>query len=778
MDSPLNRGGDPRALRGRHELAGPAVATMWRLLVLGVALGAQAARRPPSTSAPGLQLPNPALPDEKRLHFPRKSVERLPVLLSTAMTSLVAPAVALADDIVPSLSAPAVGAAGLDVSALGSQLLLYFLQTVISYGVPAFFVLFVGSSLLSGRKRQREEMSDVEPPEGPFSLLKKFSAGDRGLQLTPNQEFIKVERLNDKLDSFQFSLQKATGGRQKALAQRRRQLLAEDLRNELMLTDEQLTKIEALEKRFLKRQKALRRRIDGARNAFRATALAKDPSEVTSAEGPMEEDEALESKKKASPSFFSKMMRGWKSGKADSKESSALAKAGDGTSAEDSDDADISLIKVDLEAPWKAPSAAAVIKLVEDQSKIEKDYLTEVGKVLTAPQRKVVMKVLKARKLKTVAEKASDVELSDPAFDLDVLPLPLLLANSIGAPAAPADASHVYVLKFFGDPAASQVSNLREEVTAVLQASDASRGDEVVLILNTGGGTVTGYGLAASQLLRLKEAGLRLTICVEQVAASGGYMMACTADHLVASPFAVLGSIGVITDIPNVYERLKREGIAFQTVTAGKYKRTLTPTKRITREDVVKTKSDIESVLVLFKNFVHEQRPKLHIEKVATGETWFGKDAMDRDLCDELKTPDDVLLRFRDQGSEIYSIEYKEPQETRLMQLLTASSSSTSLRDALGTLALNKLLSDGNLSSLDASSTKLLEELRRTGTPMLEGQDYEDCGYGDGYGGSRQGSQGVGPMLIDERDTANSIRADAGSLMRRLGNLLFDQEKK
>jgi serine protease SohB len=127
----------------------------------------------------------------------------------------------------------------------------------------------------------------------------------------------------------------------------------------------------------------------------------------------------------------------------------------------------------------------------------------------------------------------------------------------------------VYVLRFPGDVAASQVAALRQEVTALVQHGVPGR-DQVVLVLQTGGGTVTGYGLAAAQLERLKQADLYLTIAVEQVAASGGYMMACIADRIVASPFAVLGSIGVISDIPNVYNRLKQEGIEFQTVTAGK----------------------------------------------------------------------------------------------------------------------------------------------------------------------------------------------------------------
>ena len=231
------------------------------------------------------------------------------------------------------------------------------------------------------------------------------------------------------------------------------------------------------------------------------------------------------------------------------------------------------------------------------------------------------------------------------------------------------------MLQFDGDPAASQTANLREEVTAVLKTADASRGDEVVLKLTTGGGTVTGYGLAAAQLLRLKDAGLKLTVCVEQVAASGGYMMACCGDRIIASPFAVLGSIGVITDIPNAYERLKQEGIEFQTVTAGDFKRTVTPTKKVTKEDLAKTESDIKEIFSLFKKFVKGQRPELDIEKVATGETWFGQDALDRHLCDELRTFDDVKLDLFEEGCEVLQVSYAPPPNTPLEALLQPAGS-------------------------------------------------------------------------------------------------------
>jgi len=260
----------------------------------------------------------------------------------------------------------------------------------------------------------------------------------------------------------------------------------------------------------------------------------------------------------------------------------------------------------------------------------------------------------------------------------------------IGSETVKGDSKHVYVLNFPGDVTASQVAGLRQEVTALSRFANASRGDEVVLLLNTGGGTVTGYGLAAAQLMRIKALGLKLHICVEQVAASGGYMMACCADKITASPFAVIGSIGVISEVPNVYQRLDREGIEFLTVTAGKFKRTLTPTKKPTDEDFAKTKADIEQVLVLFKDWVKTQRPSLDIDAVATGETWFGPDALERNLVDELITSDDVLLQKFDEGAEIFSVSYKEPKKSPVGSLLGANAAPA---DALAAMAWQWLLS-------------------------------------------------------------------------------------
>lgn len=243
-------------------------------------------------------------------------------------------------------------------------------------------------------------------------------------------------------------------------------------------------------------------------------------------------------------------------------------------------------------------------KLEEKRTELELDFLRQLAAILTKDQAATLAAVLKQPEEKG-GPSVTGANTGGPTR------LDTLGALVTAAAEAAGKAKRVYVLKFFGDVTASQVAQLRQEVTAVLQTADVEgRGDEVVLVLNTGGGTVTGYGLAGAQLQRLKKAGLRLTICVEQVAASGGYLMACTADKIIAAPFAVLGSIGVITEIPNVYERLQKEGVQFSTVTAGKYKRTLTPTKKIEEADLTKTKEDIEGVLALFKRFTSHCRSR------------------------------------------------------------------------------------------------------------------------------------------------------------------------
>lgn len=201
----------------------------------------------------------------------------------------------------------------------------------------------------------------------------------------------------------------------------------------------------------------------------------------------------------------------------------------------------------------------------------------------------------------------------------------------------------IFVLDFKGDIQASSVEHLREEITMILSTAKAGR-DRIILRLESPGGMVHGYGLAAAQLARLREAGFNLTICVDKVAASGGYMMACLAHEIIAAPFAVVGSIGVVAQIPNFHKLLKQNNIDFDVYTAGEYKRTVTVFGENTQEDRAKFESELQQTHQLFKHFVEKYRAKLNVAEVATGEHWYGEDALKLNLVDKLQTSDAYLL--------------------------------------------------------------------------------------------------------------------------------------
>jgi len=232
---------------------------------------------------------------------------------------------------------------------------------------------------------------------------------------------------------------------------------------------------------------------------------------------------------------------------------------------------------------------------------------------------------------------------------------------------------NLYVLDFNGSMDAHEVDSLREEITAVLTIAKPKQ-DKVLLRLESGGGVVHGYGLAASQLQRIKNADLNLTICVDKVAASGGYMMACVADKLISAPFAIIGSIGVIAQIPNFNKILKKNDIDFEQITAGEFKRTLTIFGENTDKARDKFAEEIEETHELFKDFINVQRPKLDLPSVATGEHWFGTAALEKGLVDELSTSDDVLLAHNKEN-QIYKVKFtiKKPLSEKFAIGLTSS---------------------------------------------------------------------------------------------------------
>lgn len=238
----------------------------------------------------------------------------------------------------------------------------------------------------------------------------------------------------------------------------------------------------------------------------------------------------------------------------------------------------------------------------------------------------------------------------------------------------------LYVIDFDGDPKASQVDELRHAITAVLSMARKDR-DEVLLRLESPGGMVHAYGLAASQLHRIRAHEVPLTICVDKVAASGGYMMACLASRLIAAPFAYIGSIGVIFQMPNFNRLLKNNNVDFEQITSGEYKRTLTMFGENTDKGRQKLTEEIQEAHQLFKDFIREARPDMDIEKLATGEVWYGSKALSLGLIDEISTSDEVIVdACADRDVYHVSYERKKSISDKLGKVVESSLDNTLMR--------------------------------------------------------------------------------------------------
>jgi serine protease SohB len=231
--------------------------------------------------------------------------------------------------------------------------------------------------------------------------------------------------------------------------------------------------------------------------------------------------------------------------------------------------------------------------------------------------------------------------------------------------------NYVYVLTFIGSIMASEVEQLREQISFLIQVAQPA--DEIVVRLTSPGGAVSQYGLASSQLERLKQAGLRCVVCVDTVAASGGYMMASVADKIIAAPFALIGSIGVVAGIPNFHRVLQKHEVDYHLFTAGKYKRTVTPFSEVTDEGKQKLQDDLTAIHEAFKQLIKDGRPDVDIEEVATGEYWLASKAKEKGLVDEIMTSDDYLCSKLD-DCEIIEIK-TEIEQNRLERLLEGGTS-------------------------------------------------------------------------------------------------------
>merc|ERR1712238_252077 len=565
-------------------------------------------------------------------------------------------------------------------SITSSSLFIYFAEKVIETSIPAVFAVVVIYFFFSQFKEARgnaEKNHEAEEsataiselyndlysntkgsgimklsPINPFFDQSRGgrSALPKNLGL-PSREFLRVTSLNEKYDAYDFSITKATDSKAKAAADFRSKSFDRALGLAMnaepavegatiaeFLPPRVKAKLIRAEKKFLKSGVDKVTELQKLETTLASIAMDESLAKLGERAEQMNEDDL-------------------KVIDAEIEESSSI----DGNEEKQKDDGDdktkVEETKTKIDVKSEKKSVAQRDELLKETMKLQKELkemeLDFMQQVLSAVGPKRAIGIRNAF-LGDIAVRGTGSLLRQ----MEDRPLSTILKAGVDDKNRQ---KSLFVMDFPGDVQASQLNELREEVTGVIR--NAQLGDEVLVVLQSGGGTVTGYGLAAGQLVRLKEKGLYLTIAVEQVAASGGYMMSCVADKIIASPFAVIGSIGVISEVPNAYERLTKEGIQFQTVTAGKFKRTLTPTKKITKEDVAKSEEDIAEIFDLFKGWVAQNRPQLDIDKVATGETWFGPAALERGLCDEIRTVDDVILGFMDDGCDVYQVKYDPPPE-------------------------------------------------------------------------------------------------------------------
>jgi serine protease SohB len=234
--------------------------------------------------------------------------------------------------------------------------------------------------------------------------------------------------------------------------------------------------------------------------------------------------------------------------------------------------------------------------------------------------------------------------------------------------------SRTFVIKFDGDIQAKEVDSLKKEINAIL--SIATKEDKVVLILESPGGTVNGYGLAASELERIRDKGINLTVLIDKVAASGGYMMAVIGNKIIAAPFAIIGSIGVLMEMPNFNDMLEKEGVRYEQITSGKYKRTISMLGKNTEEGRKKMQQDLDGIHQAFKELIKLKRENVDIEKISTGEYWLAKQAKELGLVDEIMTSDNYLTSLYKKNTPVFLIKYerKIPFMEKVMNSLGISS--------------------------------------------------------------------------------------------------------
>ncbi|GKY98382.1 hypothetical protein MPSEU_000795800 [Mayamaea pseudoterrestris] len=231
------------------------------------------------------------------------------------------------------------------------------------------------------------------------------------------------------------------------------------------------------------------------------------------------------------------------------------------------------------------------------------------------------------------------------------------------------------------DASLSQLDSIRDSVSFLLdkngiaviemplsmKGGEARSGDarleshaaecEIVVLLESPGGSPSEYAMASQQIIRMRNRGIKVTVCVDKVAASGGYMIACTASpgQLFAAPFSIIGSIGVVGQVVNVRKTLKDWGVDPIIFRAGKDKAPISALGEVTTEGISAVQNIVDNTHRAFKRHVVESRPVLGevIETVATGDIWLGYDAFHHQLIDRIITSDEYISERMNEGARV-----------------------------------------------------------------------------------------------------------------------------
>jgi signal peptide peptidase SppA len=215
-------------------------------------------------------------------------------------------------------------------------------------------------------------------------------------------------------------------------------------------------------------------------------------------------------------------------------------------------------------------------------------------------------------------------------------------------------------------PLARGVINLSVLESVLARAFGFDRLRAVALLINSPGGSPTQSALVADRirgLADLKHVPV-LAFC-EDVAASGGYWLACAADEIVAHPTSLVGSIGVVS---RGYGLLERFGVERRLYTAGANKSRLDPFLPEREDDVAWLRSMQTELHGMFRDWVCSRRGDRLVtgqQDLFTGEVWSGRRALELGLIDRLGTMrGEIVKRYPD--AEIITVEARRPLLARL----------------------------------------------------------------------------------------------------------------